>query len=162
MKSLMVGSKTSYNDQVLLASNILKMSNIQLASFSFDLMKNNMKEEFITPWCKRLFVGARFHSKEETKVQLLYNREKNQDKKLKSKNSLKSSSSLIQNLGAVHLKTGAHVTYDIQLGHSLTCWKDKEIIFLMGSFDQNCQNKSSFQNVFRCYNMVVPQIHLST
>jgi hypothetical protein len=82
MKSLNTGSKTSYNDQVLSAGNVLKISNIQLGSFLFDLMKNNMKEEFITPWCKRLFVGDHFHSKEEIKVQLLCNREKNQDKKL--------------------------------------------------------------------------------
>jgi hypothetical protein len=56
-----------YN-QVLLAGNVRKLSNIQLGSFVFDLMKNNMKEVFVTPWCKRLFVGAHSHSKEETKV----------------------------------------------------------------------------------------------
>jgi hypothetical protein len=109
MKSLNVGSKTSYNSQVLSAGNVLKMSNIQLDSFLFDLMKNNMKEEFVMSCCKRLFVGDHFHSKEETKVQLLCNREKNQDKKLESK----SSSSPIQNLGEAHRKTNAHVTYDI-------------------------------------------------
>jgi hypothetical protein len=32
-------------------------------------------------------VGAHFHSKEEKKVQLLCNREKNQDKKFESKSS---------------------------------------------------------------------------
>jgi hypothetical protein len=67
-------------------------------------MKNNMKEEFVTPWYKRLFMGAHFYGKEETKVQLLCNREKNQDKKLEFKSSLKSSSSPIQNPGVVHLK----------------------------------------------------------
>jgi hypothetical protein len=39
MKSLNVGSKTSYNEQVLSAGNVLKMSNIQLVSFIFTLMK---------------------------------------------------------------------------------------------------------------------------
>jgi hypothetical protein len=53
MKSLNVGSETSYNDQVLSVGNVLKMSNIQLGSFLFDLMKNNMKERFVTLWCKR-------------------------------------------------------------------------------------------------------------
>jgi hypothetical protein len=73
------------------------MYNIQLGSFLFDLMKNNMKEELGMPWCKRLFVGAHFHSKDGTKVQLLYNREKNQDKKLESKSNSKSSSNPILN-----------------------------------------------------------------
>jgi hypothetical protein len=92
-----------------------------------------MKEEFIMPWCKRLFVCAHFHSKEEMKVQLLCNRKKNQDKKLESKSSSKSSStSPIRHLGAVHLKTDAQIAYDIQSGHSWTCWKDKEIIFSIG------------------------------
>jgi hypothetical protein len=68
IKSLNVGFESSCNNQVLSASNVLKMSNIQLGTFLFDLMKNNMKEELVTPWCKRLFVGAHFHSKEEMKV----------------------------------------------------------------------------------------------
>jgi hypothetical protein len=108
-KSQNVGSETSYNNQILSAGNVLKMCNTQLGSFLFDLMKNNMKKNFVTPWCKRLFVGGHFHSKEETKVQLLCNREKNQDKKLESK----SSSSPIRNPGAVHLKTDAQVAYNI-------------------------------------------------
>jgi hypothetical protein len=87
IKSLNVGSESRCNDQILLDGNVMKMSNIQLGSFLFDLMKNNMKEEFVTPWRKRLFVGAHFHRKDETKVQLLCNREKNQDKKLESKSS---------------------------------------------------------------------------
>jgi hypothetical protein len=68
IKSLNVGFESSCNNQVLSASNVLKMSNIQLGTFLFDLMKNNMMEELVTPWCKRLIVGAHFHSKEETKV----------------------------------------------------------------------------------------------
>jgi hypothetical protein len=84
MKSLNVGYVTSYNDQVLSFGNILKMSNIHLGYSLFDLMKNNMREEFVIPWCKRLFVRANFRSKKEMKVQLLCNREKNQDKKLES------------------------------------------------------------------------------
>jgi hypothetical protein len=40
-------------------------------------------------------VGAHFHSKEERKVHLLCNREKNHDKKLESKSSLRSSLSPI-------------------------------------------------------------------
>jgi hypothetical protein len=71
MKYLNAGSESSYNDQDLLAGNVLKMSNIQLGSFLIDLIKNNMKEEFVTPGCKRLFMGAHFYIKEETKVQLL-------------------------------------------------------------------------------------------
>jgi hypothetical protein len=128
MKSLNVGSETSYNDQVLSVGNVLKMSNIQLGSFLFDLMKNNMKERFVTLWCKRRFVGAHFHSKEEKKVQLLCNREKNQDKKFESK----SSSSPIWNLGAIHLKTNAQVAYNIQSYRFWTRWKYKGIIFPMG------------------------------
>jgi hypothetical protein len=41
----------------------------------------------------------------------------------------KSSSGPTQNPEAVHLKTDAQVIYDIQLGHSLTLWKDKELIY---------------------------------
>jgi hypothetical protein len=96
MKSLNVGFEISYNDQVLSAGNVLKMSHIQFGYFLFDLMKNNMKEEFVMPWYRRLFVGAHFHSKEETKVQLLCNRKKNQDNKLESKSSSKYSSSSIR------------------------------------------------------------------
>jgi hypothetical protein len=33
--------------------------------------------------------------------------------------------------GAVHIQTDAQVTYNIQLGHSWTPWKDKEIKFPM-------------------------------
>jgi hypothetical protein len=107
MKSLNVGSETSHNDHVLSASNVLKMSNMQVGSFLIDLMKNNVKEEFVMAWCKRLFVGANFYSKEETKVQLLCNREKNQDKKLESKSSSKSSLSPIRITGAVQVKINA-------------------------------------------------------
>jgi hypothetical protein len=38
----------------------------------------------------------------------------------------------IWNLGEVDLKTDVQVAYDIQLGRSWTCLKDKEIIFPMG------------------------------
>jgi hypothetical protein len=46
MKSLNVGYVTSYNDQVLSFGNILKMFNIHLGYSLFDLMKNNMREEY--------------------------------------------------------------------------------------------------------------------
>jgi hypothetical protein len=52
-------------------------------------------------------VKDHFHSKEETNIQLLCNRGKNQDKKLEFKSNSISSSSPIQNQGAVHLKTNA-------------------------------------------------------
>jgi hypothetical protein len=38
----------------------------------------------------------------------------------------KSSSGPTRNPGAIHLKIDVQVTYDIQLGHSWTLWKDKE------------------------------------
>jgi hypothetical protein len=41
-------------------------------------------------------------------------------------------SSQFQNPGAVHLKTDAHVTYDISLGYSWPHWKYKDITFSMG------------------------------
>ena len=44
------------------------MPTIKLGSFLFDL-KNNMKEELDVPWCKKLIVGAHFHSKKEMIVQ---------------------------------------------------------------------------------------------
>jgi hypothetical protein len=43
-----------------------------------------------------------------------------------------SSSGPTQNLGAVHLKIDAQISYDIQLGRSLTLWKDKGLMFLTG------------------------------
>jgi hypothetical protein len=41
-------------------------------------------------------------------------------------------SSPICNLGEVDLKADSQVAYNVQSGHSWTCWKDKEIIFPMG------------------------------
>jgi hypothetical protein len=38
-------------------------------------------------------------------------------------------SSPIWNPGEVDLKTDSQVAYNVQSGHSWTCWKDKEIIF---------------------------------
>ena len=52
-------------DLNLSAGISFKMPTIKLGSFLFDL-KNNMKEEFDVPWCKKLIVGAHFHSKKET------------------------------------------------------------------------------------------------
>jgi cytoskeletal protein RodZ len=59
-------------------------------------------------------VGAHFHSKEETNTQLLFNGEKNQDKKLESKSSSNSSLSATRKLGAYHLKLmpRSYMTYN--------------------------------------------------
>jgi hypothetical protein len=96
---------------------------------------------------KRLFVKDHFHSREETQVQVLCNRVKNQDKKLESKSSSISSSSPIQNQGAVHLKTNAQDTYGIQSGHSWIRWKDKEILFPMDRY--HIQLKSESTQIFK-------------
>jgi hypothetical protein len=112
-----------------IASNVMKISNIQLGSFLFDLMKTNMKQEFVMPWCKRLFVGAHFHINEETKVQLLCNREKNQYKKLESKSD--SISSLFRIPGVGHTKMDTHTVYRLRLERSTYAWKNKKIKFLM-------------------------------
>lgn len=53
------------HDLNISASNSLKKPTIKFGSFLFDLKKNNMKEEFVMPWCKKLIVGAHFHSKQE-------------------------------------------------------------------------------------------------
>jgi hypothetical protein len=50
----------------------------------------------------------------------------------KPKSSSKSNSAPTLNLGAVHLKTYAQVTYDIQIGSSWTPCKDKDLIFQTG------------------------------
>jgi hypothetical protein len=49
------------------------------------------------------------------------------------KSSSEFSSSLAWNPRASHIKIDVQVAYNIQSGCSWTCWKDKEIIFPMGS-----------------------------
>jgi hypothetical protein len=84
-----------------------KMSTIELGAFSFDVKHGKEDGEIIavddvTP-CNKVFIGSK----------LFCNGEKYQDKNLESKSSSKSSLSRTQNLGAIYIKTGAQVVYDI-------------------------------------------------
>ena len=65
MRPSNIYSKNLCNDLNISADNSLTMSTIKIGSFLFNLKKNNMKEEFVMPWCKKLIVGAHFHSKQE-------------------------------------------------------------------------------------------------
>jgi hypothetical protein len=123
------------------------MYNIQLGSFFIWFDEIQYEGRICYAMVKRLFVKDHFHSREETQVQVLCNRVKNQDKKLESKSSSISSSSPIQNQGAVHLKTNAQDTYGIQSGHSWIRWKDKEILFLMDRY--HIQLKSESTQIFK-------------
>jgi hypothetical protein len=82
---------------IVVGNNLRTSSSLRLGAFSFD----------VTP-CNKVFIGSK----------LLCNGEKNQDQKLESKSNLNSSSSPTWNLGALYIKTDAHVAYNIQLEHS--------------------------------------------